>query len=142
MPDARRTYAAIFDSAAVMTAVSIRLAQVLCQRVGRGQAGSDDPKRPHDCSINFATPSNSAATVPTVIKGRAASDEIVRCNQIEAAVRFPVTECSVYVHKNHPTLWQMEDIAWILRSDPKQNKIGFVRSTDLPRIERSILIDE
>jgi hypothetical protein len=30
----------------------------------------------------------------------------------------------------------MEDIAWVLRSDPKKNEVGFVKRTEFPRGER------
>jgi hypothetical protein len=30
----------------------------------------------------------------------------------------------------------MEEIAWVLRSDPKKNQVGFVRRSDLTRRER------
>ena len=35
----------------------------------------------------------------------------------------------------------MEDIAWILRSDPKRKQVGFVRSRDLKFEERHRLTD-
>jgi hypothetical protein len=35
----------------------------------------------------------------------------------------------------------MEDIAWVLRTDPKRNRIGFVRSKDLKPKER-VYFDE
>jgi hypothetical protein len=33
----------------------------------------------------------------------------------------------------------MEEIAWVLRSDPKKNDIGFVKRTELTRRERFVL---
>lgn len=36
----------------------------------------------------------------------------------------------------------MEDIAWILRTDPKRKQIGFVQARDLKPRERYVLADE
>lgn len=36
----------------------------------------------------------------------------------------------------------MEDIAWILRSDPKRNEIGFVRASKLRDRDRYVLLDD
>ena len=33
----------------------------------------------------------------------------------------------------------MEEIAWVFRSDPKKNDIGFVKRTELTRRERFVL---
>jgi hypothetical protein len=35
----------------------------------------------------------------------------------------------------------MEEIAWILRSDPKKNTIGFVKRSDMTRRERFLVDD-
>jgi len=34
------------------------------------------------------------------------------------------------------TLWHMEDIAWILRTDNRKRQVGFVRGRDLDHRER------
>ena len=36
----------------------------------------------------------------------------------------------------------MEEIAWVPRSDPKKNTIGFVKRTELKRRERFVLDDD
>jgi hypothetical protein len=36
----------------------------------------------------------------------------------------------------------MEDIAWVLRTDPKRKQIGFVRGKDLPFKDRALLDDD
>jgi hypothetical protein len=36
----------------------------------------------------------------------------------------------------------MEEIAWVLRSDPKRNQVGFVRASDLKPKERCVLPDD
>ena len=78
----------------------------------------------------------------TIVKGRRASQEIIRCGQVESRITFPVTSCTTYVHKAHPTLWAMEDIAWVLRTDLKKNHIGFVRAKDLRHPDRHVLDEE
>lgn len=62
-----------------------------------------------------------------IVKGPATRDEIVHCAQMEERIGFQVTTCTEYVHRQHPAIWHMEDIAWILRTDPKRKHIGFVK---------------
>ena len=50
--------------------------------------------------------------------------------------------CTGYSNKSLPSLCYMEDIAWILRSDPKRKQIGFVRSRRLAFEERHRLTDD
>jgi len=69
-------------------------------------------------------------------------EEIIHCSALESRITFPVTFCNKYTHRQHPTLWEMEDLAWILRTDLKRNQIGFVRSKDLKPSERHVLNDE
>lgn len=51
-------------------------------------------------------------------------------------ITFEVRECSAWLDKNHPSLVELESIAWILRTDPKRNKIGFVPFKDLKKDEK------
>jgi hypothetical protein len=44
--------------------------------------------------------------------------------------------CAEYSDRRQPSLRAMEEIAWVLRSDPKKNQVGFVRRSDLTRRER------
>lgn len=81
----------------------------------------------------------------TVIKGRSLREEIVECSQLgdgHGRIRFAVTECSKYLHRNHPSLYEMETIAWVLRMDANRRHIGFVRSRDLEPGERFVLPDD
>ena len=52
--------------------------------------------------------------------------------------------CTGYSDKSLPSLYHMEDIAWILRSDTKRKRVGlgFVRSRDLKFEERHRLTDD
>ena len=72
-------------------------------------------------------------------------DEIVECEQLSyrnQRVPFPVASCSRYSDRNTPRLRDMEEIAWILRSDPHRKQVGFVRSSRLTDEERYVLQEE
>jgi hypothetical protein len=81
----------------------------------------------------------------TVIRGVRLGDEIVECNQLSfrnQRVLFPVTSCSGYSDRRRPSLREMEETAWILRSDPHRNQMGFVRSSRLTDEERYVLEED
>jgi hypothetical protein len=81
----------------------------------------------------------------TIIQGPSLGDQIVECAQLSpdgARIPFSVTSCSVYVHRAQPSLHEMEEIAWVWRSDPKRRQTGFVRARDLAVRERFVLPDE
>jgi hypothetical protein len=42
----------------------------------------------------------------------------------------------MYVDRRRPAMREMEDIAWVLRSNAKKNTIGFVKPKDLKPGER------
>ena len=92
--------------------------------------------------IQGGTAENGAATLcatcrlATIAKGRPLSDEIVECARLSnnARVTFAVTSCSAYADRRRAALYEMEDIAWVLRSDPKKNTIGFVKANELRRL--------
>jgi hypothetical protein len=72
-------------------------------------------------------------------------DEIVECNQLSyrnQRITFPVTSCSRYADRRQASLREMEDIAWVLRSDPHRNQVGFVRSSRLTEEERYVLEED
>jgi hypothetical protein len=80
----------------------------------------------------------------TVTRGRTLREELVFCGRMpftERRVKFPVTACSEYSDRRHPTLWQMEEIAWVLRSNPSRKTIGFVEARRLKEEERHVLDD-
>lgn len=64
------------------------------------------------------------------------SQELTVCGQLESRITFKVVECSEFVSRRHPSLWHMEDIAWVLRTDNRKRKVGFVRGRDLDYRER------
>lgn len=81
----------------------------------------------------------------TVVRGPRVGDEIVECGRLSyrnQRVPFPVTSCSDYDDRRLPTLRAMEEIAWILKSDPSRHQVGFVRSSKLPDEERFVLQDD
>jgi hypothetical protein len=81
----------------------------------------------------------------TVVKGAALRDQIVECGQLSHGhnrITFAVTSCTGYVDRRRASLREMEEIAWILRSDPKKNQIGFVRAAELRLKDRFVLDDD
>lgn len=81
----------------------------------------------------------------TIVRGRSLREEIVECGQLvcgRGRITFPVTFCTEFVDRQHPSIREMEDIAWVLRTDAKRNRIGFVRAKDLQPRERYVFDDE
>jgi hypothetical protein len=81
----------------------------------------------------------------TIVKGASLHDDIVECSQLSHdrnRVTFLVTLCTEYSDRRQPSLRAMEEIAWVLRSDPKKNEVGFVKRTEMTRRERFVLDDE
>ena len=81
----------------------------------------------------------------TIIRGAKLGDEIVECDRLSyrnQRVLFPVISCSGYRDRNRPSLREMEEIAWVLRSDPHRNQVGFVRSSRLADEERYVLEED
>lgn len=68
-----------------------------------------------------------------VRRGAADSDEQVYCTVIEREVRTRVVECNRYIDRTRPSLWEMRQIAWVLRTDHKRQQIGFVRAKEWER---------
>lgn len=64
----------------------------------------------------------------TVIRGRNLSNEIVECRLLgdgDSRIVFPVTFCSGYSDRRQPSIYHMEQIAWVLHTDKKKKPIGF-----------------
>jgi hypothetical protein len=79
------------------------------------------------------------------IKGPSLNDEIVLCRQIRSGqqqITFPVMSCTAYSDRTQPSLWHMEEIAWVLRSDPSRARIGFVQARRLKEDDRHVLEEE
>ena len=81
----------------------------------------------------------------TIVKGPSLRDEVVECGQLaygHGRITFPVTSCNVYVERGHPSIREMEEIAWVLRSNPKKNEIGFVKASTLRLRDRFVLAED
>jgi hypothetical protein len=81
----------------------------------------------------------------TIIRGTRLEDQIVECSELSyhnRRIRFAVTFCSGYSDRRRPSLREMEETAWILRSDPHRNQVGFVRSSRLTDEERYVLEED
>lgn|SRR5262245_10776999 len=81
----------------------------------------------------------------TIVSGARLRDEFVECAALSYGYRritFRVFRCSRYSDKRQPSLRDMESVAWILRSDPRRNEIGFIRSSKLSEEERYVLSND
>ena len=80
----------------------------------------------------------------TIVKGRTLRDEIIECSRLSdhARITFPVTFCTGYANKQLASIREMEDIAWVLRSDPRRKEVGFVPAGKLKPQDRYVLPDE
>jgi hypothetical protein len=69
-----------------------------------------------------------------IIKGFCASQEEVFCRffYIEREIRFPVMECTFYEDRRLASKKEMEDIAWILRTDMPRRRVGFISPEQHP----------
>lgn len=72
-------------------------------------------------------------TYGVVRRGASESEEHVFCQKIERGVRMRVVECNVYQNRNHPPLWAMKEIAWVLHTDTRRERIGFLKSIEWQR---------
>ena len=63
----------------------------------------------------------------TIVRGRSVSHEIIKCSEILGRVPFAVTSCTEYNDRRRPSRTDLEDIAWVLRTDSKTRTIGFVK---------------
>ena len=81
----------------------------------------------------------------TVVQGPSLQDRVVDCGLLssgDSRIAFPVSACSGYSDRRHPTLCDMEDIAWVLRTDGRRKTIGFVQARELKPRLRHVLSDD
>lgn len=81
----------------------------------------------------------------TVVKGARLRDEIIECGMLNYQhnrITFPVTFCTDYVNRQHPTIREMEEIAWVLRTDARRHRVGFVHPKKLRARDRYVLDEE
>lgn len=72
-----------------------------------------------------------------VMRGPAESEERVYCMLMERKLEIRVTECNRYVDRSQPSLWAMKEIAWVLQSDSKRQKIGFVTAKEWRKLNEN-----
>jgi hypothetical protein len=95
--------------------------------------------------IDGNTPLCQTCRHATIVKGSRLHDEIVECGMLGYGGRqitFPVTYCTNYSDRRQPALREMQEIAWVLRTDARRHEIGFVRSSKLRDHERYVLTED
>ena len=81
----------------------------------------------------------------TIVRGPRLRDEIVECGQLTSdhnLIPFPVTSCTGYLDRTHPSIREMEDMAWVLRTDAQRRRIGFVQARELKPKDRYVLRED
>ena len=81
----------------------------------------------------------------TIVRGPRLDQEIIECSRLSdghGRITFPVVECSSYSDRRQPSLYHMEDVAWVLRLDTRRRQIGFVRAKDLKHDQRHVLDED
>ena len=70
------------------------------------------------------------------VRGYRQSETIVTCRWPEPNLRvpYPVRDCTDYRNKNHPSRYDMEQIAWILLTKSIDRKVGFVKHDEFRKI--------
>lgn len=77
----------------------------------------------------------------TIIQGTSRHHDFTDCPHA-GRIDFPVMSCSRYVDKRRPSLDDMEQIAWVLYTDVKRRKVGFVPARDLPPDQRVQFVED
>jgi hypothetical protein len=72
-----------------------------------------------------------------IIKGFRATEEEVFCRYfyLEREIHFPVSECTFYEDRRLASKREMEEIAWILRTDMPRRRVGFISPEQFREIE-------
>ena len=81
----------------------------------------------------------------TVIQGTSLQEQVIDCGQLygrDRRITFAVSSCTGYSDRRLPSLYDMESIAWVLRTDTKRRTIGFVRARELKYEDRHVLDEE
>lgn len=76
----------------------------------------------------------STCSRSTIIRGRKLDEEIVDCHIIglgHRRITFRVTACSAYSDARLPSMMQLMENAWVLRTASKRRPAGFVHGKDL-----------
>ena len=81
----------------------------------------------------------------TIVQGENLADRIIECDRLlggSTRVTFTVTSCTAYSDRRQPTLREMEETAWVLRSDTLRRKAGFVHARELNPEDRYVLDED
>lgn len=93
--------------------------------------------------VKFGTPIHDgpalceSCKLSTIVRGRTINEEIVKCSELNRVIRFVVRSCNEYRNRNEPSLQDLRDIAWELRTDKSGQKIGFVSSKEYERLTKT-----
>lgn len=68
-----------------------------------------------------------------VRRGAPESDEQIYCTYTKQHLARAVVECNRYIDRNLPSLWDMRQIAWVLDTDTRRQRIGFLRASEWER---------
>lgn len=80
-----------------------------------------------------------------IVEGTSLQQRIVECTELSirhSRITFPVTSCTRFADRRHASLREMEEIAWVLRTDPRRNQVGFVHARELKARDRHVLSDD
>jgi len=87
----------------------------------------------------------------TIIRGQALDEEIIECGALSGGgdrlsgggdrIRFKVTSCNAYRDSAQPSLQDMQELAWVLKTDNRTRTIGFVPAKKLSSAERYSLTE-
>ena len=71
------------------------------------------------------------------IKGFRATEEEVYCRYfyLEREIHFSVSACTFYEDRRLASKREMEEIAWILRTDMPRRRVGFISPEQLRKLE-------
>jgi len=75
----------------------------------------------------------------TVVKGQSLREEIVQCDRLSEGHNVLRTFCTGSADLRRPSLREMEDLAWILRTDATRKQIGFIQARKLEPKGRYVL---
>ena len=89
----------------------------------------------------------STCSRATITRGRKLDEEIVDCHVtglVHRRITFRVTSCSAYMDARLPSMMQLMENAWVLRSASKQRPagFGFIHGKELCREEMADLMAE
>lgn len=66
-------------------------------------------------------------------RGASESAENIYCTLIRRGVHERIVECNEYQDRSQPSLWDMRQIAWVLQTDSRRQRIGFIRAKEWER---------